>query len=91
MNTALAIGLLLGGVLFLSVLVSTLTVFLYGPKTREPTTIVVERPSWRRYPGWWGHYGAGLPGWGGPKVPPPPSPHPKPPKPTPPPASPPPA
>ncbi len=78
------------GVVLLSVVVSTLTILLYGPKSTE-RTIVVERPGWNSYRGWWGHYGAGLPGWGGPKIPPPPSPHPKPPKPTPPPSTPPPA
>lgn len=54
------------------------TLFFSQPKT---TTVYVERPGWN-YRRWWGHYGAGLPGWGGPKYPPPPSPHPKPPKPS---------
>lgn len=70
-------GLFLG-VIFLAILVSTLTVMLYGPSTKEPTTVIVERPRWNNYRGWWGHYGAGLPGWGGPKYPPMPPPHPKP-------------
>lgn len=77
--------LLVVGVLVLSVIVSTLTVLFYGPSTREPTTVVVERPWYTNYRGWWGHYGGGLPGWGGPHYPPPPAPHPKPPKPSPPP------
>ena len=79
---------LVAGVVLLSVVVSTLLVLLYGPQSTE-RTIVVERPWWNNYRGWWGHYGAGLPGWGGPKYPHPPAPHPKPPKPSPPPASPP--
>ena len=86
----------LGGVFLLALLVSSLTVYFLGPMLQpQSTTVVVERPWWNNYRGWWGHYGAGLPGWGGPKVPPPPSPHPKPPKPSspppPPPSSPPPA
>lgn len=83
MNAPKSIGpvvTLLVGVVILAILVSSLTVFLYGPTTRE-TTVVVERPWWNNYRGWWGQYGAGLPGWGGRKYPPPPSPHPKPPMP----------
>ena len=70
------------GVVLLSVVVSTLTILLYGPTTTE-RTIVVERPRGNNYRGWWGYPGAGLPGWGRPNVPPPPSPHPKPPNPSP--------
>lgn len=64
------------GVILISILVSVLLVIFYGPSTREPRTIIIERPDY--YRGWWGHYGAGLPGWGGPKHMPPPPPHPKP-------------
>ena len=88
-STGLPILTLLVGVILLSIFVSTMVVLLYGPSSTE-RTVIVEQPYWRNYRGWWGHYGAGLPGWGGPKFPPPPSPHPKPPMP-PPPANPPPA
>jgi hypothetical protein len=81
-SSALPIVYLILGVILLSIIVSSLTVFLYGPKPTE-RTVVIERP-WNNYKGWWGHYGAGLPGWGGPRYPPPPSPHPKPPIPSPP-------
>jgi hypothetical protein len=74
MNTVVSIGMLLVGVFILSLLVSYLM-----PRQEKITTIYVEQPSWRNYHGWWGHYGAGLPGWGhGRSLPPPPPPHPKP-------------
>ena len=76
-KTVLPIVYLIIGVIVLAILVSSLTVFFYGPSTRE-TTVVVDRPWRNNYRGWWGYYGAGLPGWGGPKYPPMPSPHPKP-------------
>lgn len=74
--------LLVVGVFVLSITVSLLTTLFLTPK-EKPTTVIVERPWWNNYRGWWGYYGAGLPGWGGPKYPPRPSPHPKPPKPSP--------
>ena len=77
-KTSLSVVGLLVGVVLLAILVSTLTVMLYGPP-RQPTTVIVERPWWHNYRGWWGYHGAGLPGWGGPKYPPRPHPHPKPP------------
>jgi hypothetical protein len=62
------------GVVVLAVTVSLLTNLLFGqPKT---TTVIVQRPQRDTYKGWWAHSGAGLPGWGGPKMPPPhPPPH----------------
>ncbi len=66
-----------GGVILISILVSVLLVIFYGPATREPRTIIIERPD--HYKGWWGHYGAGIPGWGGHSFPPRPAPHPRPP------------
>ena len=67
---------LIVGVILLAIVVSSLTVLLYGPQTTQ-RTVIVESPRWNNYRGWWGHYGAGLPGWGGPKFPTPPAPHPK--------------
>ncbi len=92
MNIQSAIGpvvTLLLGMLILSIVVSALLVLIYGPKEREVATVYVQRPWYHNYRNWWGPYGAGLPGWGGPKYPPPPAPHPKPPAPVPPPAPPP--
>lgn len=67
------------GVILIAIIVSFLLGMMVSPRRNEPRTIIVERPNYR---GWWGHYGAGLPGWGGhvgPRYPPPPPPHPKPP------------
>jgi hypothetical protein len=72
---------LLGGVFLLAMIVSFLLGFYLAPRTPEVSTIYVEQPRGMNYKGWWGHYGAGIPGWGGPHIPPPPSPHPKPPSP----------
>ena len=87
-KSGLSIAYLIGGVILLSIVVSSLVVFLYGPQTTQ-RTVVVESPLWNNYRGWWGYYGAGLPGWGGPKYPSSPAPHPKPPKAAPPPPPPP--
>ena len=52
------------GVFLLSIFVSLFLGYFFGSTMRKPsTTIVVERPD--NYRGWWGHYGSGLPGWGG--------------------------
>jgi hypothetical protein len=77
---------LLLGILIISIVVSALLVLIYGPKQKEVATVYVEKPWYHNYRRWWGPYGGGLPGWGGPKYPPPPPPHPKPPMPSPPPA-----
>ena len=72
-----SVGSLVLGVFALAIIVSLILGYSVGSSIRKPdTTIVVQRPD--SYRGWWGYYGAGLPGWGGPKFPPPPFPHPKP-------------
>ena len=56
------------GVILLSILVSLLTIYIYGPRLPEkPSEVVVAAsPYWyENYPVWWGYYGSGLPGWGG--------------------------
>lgn len=75
----LSVIMLVVGVLILSGLVSIILA-IFGP-SQKPTTVIIERPAWNNYRGWWGYPGAGLPGWGGPKYPPMPAPHPKPPMP----------
>ncbi len=92
MNIQSAIGpivTLLLGILILSIVVSALLILFYGPKQKEVATVYVQRPWYHNYRHWWGPYGSGLPGWGGPKYPPPPPPHPKPPAPVQPPPAPP--
>lgn len=70
-----------GGLLLFVIGISLVLGFYIGSSMQKPsTTVVVERPGMNNYRGWWGSYGAGLPGWGGPKYPPMPPPHPKPPK-----------
>ena len=67
------------GVVALAFVVTLVTnLFFSQPKT---TTVIVQRPGWNNYRGWWGHYGGGLPGWGGPKHRPSPSPPSQPPQP----------
>jgi hypothetical protein len=64
------------GVTALAFVVTLITnLFFSPPKT---TTVIVQRPGWTNFRGWWGQSGGGLPGWGGPKH------RPSPPKPTPP-------
>lgn len=62
----LSIAYLIVGVVLLSILVSLLTIYMYGPAKVEKTSEVVVSPYWYdNYPVWWGYYGSGLPGWGG--------------------------
>ena len=71
-KTITSVSTLLIGVLILSLLVSILLA-LFRP-SRQPTTVIIERPASNNYRGWWGYHGAGLPGWGDRKLPPPPHP-----------------
>lgn len=61
-NIVTSVGTLVLGVFGLAIVVSLLLGYFFGSSMRKPTTIVVESPD--SYKRWWGHYGAGLPGWG---------------------------
>lgn len=62
-SAAQSIATFVIGVILLAILVSLFLGFFFGSAMRKPsTTIIVENPdSYKRL---WGHYGAGIPGWG---------------------------